>query len=227
MQSRRRLCHRPARLPSWRRRLPDKKKIIHFPPRPQITTAGWGSSSEGGTTPCCGRKAKSTCCRSARRILASTKLQVSQRKSWEGVDFRSSAPRRITNPMLRVRTTEIRIPGGGSFGITDILLLVAPHAKNPRKRLAPVTCEARSRCFAGADLSDSLPAVTRTRFASTARSQPLEDKGNKPAWPQDLGGHFYQAAPAAAALMELDVSAALERQQSENWLSFPPRRRRR
>lgn len=81
--------------------------------------------------------------------------------------------------------------------------------------------------FRRSDLSDSLAAVTRTRFASTPLSQPLEDKGNKPAWPQDLGGHFYQAAPAAEALMELDVLAALERQQSENWLSFPPRERRR
>lgn len=62
----------PARL------LPKKKST--FLPLPQITTAGWGSSSAGGSSPCCGRKAKSTCCRSARRILASTKLQVSQRE---------------------------------------------------------------------------------------------------------------------------------------------------
>lgn len=104
---------------------------------------------------------------------------------------------------------------GRSFGITDRYETVNP----PACLLLPL--------FRRSDLSDSLAAVTRTRFASTPLSQPLEDKGNKPAWPQDLGGHFYQAAPAAEALMELDVLAALERQQSENWLSFPPRGRRR
>lgn len=53
--------------------------------------------------------------------------------------------------------------------------------------------------FRQSDSSHSLAAATRTRFASTPLSQPLEDKGNKPAWPQDLGAHFYQAAPAAEA----------------------------
>lgn len=124
------------------------------------------------------------------------------------------------------RTRGMRVPagGGGSFGITDRYETVNP----------PACCSSCKKATASAfplfprsDLSDSLAAVTRTRFASTPLSQPLEDKGNKPARPQDLGGHFYQAAPAAEALMELDVLAALERQQSENWLSFPPRGRRR
>lgn len=46
-----------------------------------------------------------------------------------------------------------------------------------------------------------------TRFTSSALSQPLEDKRNKPARPQDLGAHFYQAAPAAEAWW--------------NWMSWP------
>lgn len=76
----------------------------------------------------------------------------------------------------------------------SILLLVAPHAK---KSPASVTREARRRCFRRSDLSDSLAAVSRTRFASTPLSQPLEDKGNKPAWPQDLGGPFLSGRPSS------------------------------
>lgn len=78
------------------------------------------------------------------------------------------------------------------------MLLVAPHAKTGKK--APVRdIRGVSPLFCQSDSTHSLAAVTRTRFAFTPLSQPLEDKGNKPAWPQDLGAHFYQAAPAAEA----------------------------
>lgn len=44
----------------------------------QIKKAGWESFLEGWTTPCCGRKVKSTCCLLQRRTLASTKPPVSR-----------------------------------------------------------------------------------------------------------------------------------------------------
>lgn len=46
----------------------------------QIRMAGRESSLEDGSSPCCGRKVKSTCCLLPRKTSASTKPPVSQNK---------------------------------------------------------------------------------------------------------------------------------------------------